>query len=133
MAYLHCARCDLQIKIQTPPLHIDNCPRCLAGTATISPMTLSSSVSPPVARDPERLGHADDRQETFVLSLIDSDQHPHHDQSIPLTAINATAHASDAQHPTETPRAGATRRAHQGAMAAAVRALRSHQRPRDTP
>jgi hypothetical protein len=124
MAYLHCARCELQIKIDAPFLHIDNCPRCLTLTGTISPMTLSGSVTPP--------GRAGDRHEPFVLSLIHSDQRPHHDLSLRLTAIDAAAHASDAQHPAQTWRAGATRRADQGAMAAAIRALRSQQRPRDT-
>lgn len=46
MAYLHCARCDLQIKIHAPFLHIENCPRCLVRAATISPMTLSGSCRP---------------------------------------------------------------------------------------
>ena len=89
MAYLHCERCGLQIKIQTALLGIENCPRCLARTATISPMTLSP-------------------------------------------AADRAAQASGVQPAPETRRAAATRRANQGTLAAAIRALRSHDRPRDT-
>jgi Zn finger protein HypA/HybF involved in hydrogenase expression len=35
MAYLHCERCGLQITIQAPFMRIENCPRCLARTATV--------------------------------------------------------------------------------------------------
>lgn len=89
MAYLHCARCGLQIKIHAPFLSIENCPRCLVRTAIVSPMTLSSSSQP-------------------------------------------ATQGSDAQRAPETRRAAATRRANQGVLATAVRALRSQQRPRDT-
>lgn len=43
MAYLNCGRCGLEIKIQAAYLRIENCPRCLARDATLTPMTLSSS------------------------------------------------------------------------------------------
>jgi hypothetical protein len=43
MAYLHCGRCGLEIRIQATYLTIDNCPRCVARNATVVPMRLSSS------------------------------------------------------------------------------------------
>ena len=43
MPYLSCGRCGLQIKIQAAYLRIANCPRCLARTAMIAPMTLSAN------------------------------------------------------------------------------------------
>ena len=100
MAYLHWARCDLQIEIDAPFLHIDYCPRCLVGTATISPMILSGSVTLP--------GRAGDRHEPFVLSLIYSDQRPRHGASMRLTAIDACS----ARQRRSAPRADATRRRH---------------------
>ena len=48
MAYLHCERCGLEIKIQAAFLRVENCPRCLARTATISPLILSSYARTPV-------------------------------------------------------------------------------------
>lgn len=49
MAYLQCGRCGLQIKIQSPYMHIDNCPRCLARSATVSPLVQSAKwISPAV-------------------------------------------------------------------------------------
>lgn len=41
MSYLHCARCGLRVKIQAAFLSIQNCPRCLARTATVTPLVLS--------------------------------------------------------------------------------------------
>lgn len=41
MAYLHCGRCGLQIKIQGTSMRIDHCPRCLARSATVSPLVQS--------------------------------------------------------------------------------------------
>ena len=38
LPYLHCERCGLQIRAQTPFMRVDNCPRCLARTATVSAM-----------------------------------------------------------------------------------------------
>jgi hypothetical protein len=43
MAYLHCGRCGLRVKIQANYLRIDNCPRCLARSGTIAPMTVSAN------------------------------------------------------------------------------------------
>lgn len=42
MAYLNCGRCGLEIRIQAAYLLIRNCPRCLARSATVAPMTLSA-------------------------------------------------------------------------------------------
>jgi hypothetical protein len=50
MAYLHCERCGLQTTIQVPVLRVENCPRCLARSATVSPMTLMSSLRPAIDR-----------------------------------------------------------------------------------
>lgn len=41
MAFLSCGRCGLEIKIQAEYLRIDNCPRCLARNATVTPLALS--------------------------------------------------------------------------------------------
>ena len=41
MAYLNCGRCGLEIKIQAAYLRIDNCPRCLARSAIVAPLTVS--------------------------------------------------------------------------------------------
>lgn len=40
MAVLSCGRCGLQIRIQAAFLRIENCPRCLARSATVAPLTL---------------------------------------------------------------------------------------------
>lgn len=42
MAYLHCGRCGLEIKIQAAQPQTKNCPRCLARSATLAPMTFIS-------------------------------------------------------------------------------------------
>ena len=42
MAYLSCGRCGLEIRIQAAYLLIHNCPRCLARSAIVAPMTLSA-------------------------------------------------------------------------------------------
>jgi hypothetical protein len=42
MACLTCGRCGLEIKIQAAFLRIDNCPRCLARSAIVSPLVLSA-------------------------------------------------------------------------------------------
>lgn len=43
MAYLNCGRCGLEIKVQAAFQRVENCPRCLARTATVMPMVLSTS------------------------------------------------------------------------------------------
>jgi hypothetical protein len=49
MPYLRCGRCGLQFRIQAAYLQIENCPRCLARSATAAPLTLSAHrVSPAV-------------------------------------------------------------------------------------
>jgi hypothetical protein len=40
MPYLYCRRCGLEIKIQAAFLRIENCPRCLARTATSARLAL---------------------------------------------------------------------------------------------
>jgi len=42
MPHLYCGRCGLEIKIQTVYLRIDNCPRCEARSATVTPMVLTA-------------------------------------------------------------------------------------------
>jgi hypothetical protein len=42
MPHLYCGRCGLEIKIQTACLRIDNCPRCEARSATVTPMVLTA-------------------------------------------------------------------------------------------
>jgi hypothetical protein len=49
MSYLLCDRCGLQIKIQATFMHVENCPRCLARTATVSPLVQSAKWSRPAA------------------------------------------------------------------------------------
>ncbi len=49
MPYLHCGRCGLQIRIQAKFMSMDNCPRCLARSATVAPLVRSARwVSPAV-------------------------------------------------------------------------------------
>jgi hypothetical protein len=50
MSHLSCERCGLQIKIRAAFLRIDNCPRCLARSATVAPLALYSGGIHPVAR-----------------------------------------------------------------------------------
>ena len=38
MTYLHCPRCRLAIRSRANYLLLDNCPRCLARAAIVSPM-----------------------------------------------------------------------------------------------
>ena len=42
MAFQSCGRCGLEIKIQAAYLRIENCPRCLARSVSVVPMTLSA-------------------------------------------------------------------------------------------
>ena len=49
MPYLHCGRCGLQIRIQAPFMSVENCPRCLARSATLAPLVRSEKwVTPAV-------------------------------------------------------------------------------------
>ncbi len=43
MAFLNCGRCGLVIKVHAAFSRVDNCPRCLARSATAMPMVLSTS------------------------------------------------------------------------------------------
>jgi hypothetical protein len=49
MAYLNCGRCGLQIRIRADYLRMDNCPRCLARSAIVSPMAVSATHVSPAA------------------------------------------------------------------------------------
>jgi hypothetical protein len=61
LPYLHCGRCGLQIRIQAEYLRVDNCPRCLARTATATAMILSSiRVDPAVGWGPGSVPVPDD-------------------------------------------------------------------------
>ena len=63
MPYLHCGRCGLQIRVQAHFMRIENCPRCLARSATVSPLVHSAKWIRPAAgwASPagERCGDAD--------------------------------------------------------------------------
>lgn len=50
MSYLQCRRCGLQIKIQATILRVENCPRCMARSATASPLVESAHWTSPAAR-----------------------------------------------------------------------------------
>ena len=53
MPYLRCERCALQFKIQAQCMRVENCPRCLARSAVVVPLTLSADrVAPPVGWGP---------------------------------------------------------------------------------
>ncbi len=58
MSYLQCRRCGLQIRNRGTILRVENCPRCLARSATLSPLEETASwVSPALrwgATAPER-------------------------------------------------------------------------------
>ncbi len=43
MAYLNCGRCGLEIRIRASFLKIENCPRCLARAAIVTPLVLSNT------------------------------------------------------------------------------------------
>ncbi len=70
MAFLSCARCGLEISIQVASLRLEDCPRCLARSARVVPLVLSSTpVTPAVgwgSRAPDhrraRPGQAPDAQ-----------------------------------------------------------------------
>jgi hypothetical protein len=49
MSYLRCGRCGLQIRVQAEYLSIDNCPRCLARSALVSPLVRSAKWVSPAA------------------------------------------------------------------------------------
>ncbi|MFP5362644.1 MAG: hypothetical protein ACLGI5_07930 [Thermoleophilia bacterium] len=61
MSYLQCRRCGLQIKIQAPFLRVENCPRCLGRTATVSPLQHSAEWLSPATRS--RSGGRGDRSD----------------------------------------------------------------------
>jgi hypothetical protein len=44
---LHCARCGLKVTIQARFMRIENCPRCLARSLTISPLTFREAGAQP--------------------------------------------------------------------------------------
>jgi hypothetical protein len=52
MSHLYCERCGLRVKIRAAFLHIDNCPRCLARSATVTRLVFSSDAIHPAHRRP---------------------------------------------------------------------------------
>lgn len=50
MSYLQCRRCGLQIRMQTPFQRVENCPRCLGRSATVSPLEQSAQWLSPAMR-----------------------------------------------------------------------------------
>jgi hypothetical protein len=50
---LHCARCGLRITIQAPFMRIENCPRCLARSITVSPLTFHAAEPAESEIDPD--------------------------------------------------------------------------------
>lgn len=49
MEYLRCVRCGLETRPRPARVQIENCPRCLARSATMSPMVRAAeSLGPPV-------------------------------------------------------------------------------------
>ena len=54
MSYLQCRRCGLQIRIQAPFMRVENCPRCLGRTATVSPLEHSAEWMSPATRPRSR-------------------------------------------------------------------------------
>ncbi|MEA2153925.1 MAG: hypothetical protein QOE11_65 [Solirubrobacteraceae bacterium] len=49
MAYLNCGRCGLEIKIRAAFLRLENCPRCLARSAVVSPLVPSTEALTPAS------------------------------------------------------------------------------------
>ena len=45
MEYLKCVRCGLEIRARPARVQIENCPRCLARSATMSPMVPAAEAS----------------------------------------------------------------------------------------
>jgi hypothetical protein len=62
MAYLNCGRCGLEIKIQAAYLRLENCPRCLARAAIVSPMVVSRGALAPAAGWGTPMAHHTDRR-----------------------------------------------------------------------
>ena len=51
---LYCARCGLRTQLTPASLLLENCPRCLARSGTVTPLTVSPSPRPARARpEPE--------------------------------------------------------------------------------
>jgi hypothetical protein len=50
MSYLQCRRCGLQIRNRGTILRVENCPRCLARSATVSPLEETASWVSPTPR-----------------------------------------------------------------------------------
>ena len=42
MKYLKCVRCGLEVRAKPARVQIENCPRCLARAATMSPMVATT-------------------------------------------------------------------------------------------
>ena len=50
MSYLQCSRCGLQIRVQALFRPVENCPRCMGRSATVSPLVQSRDWTSPAAR-----------------------------------------------------------------------------------
>ena len=50
MSYLQCSRCGLQMRVQALFVPVENCPRCLGRSATVSPLVQSADWTSPAAR-----------------------------------------------------------------------------------
>ena len=97
MEYLKCVRCGLDIRPRGARVQIKHCPRCLARSATMSPMVRATEPLRPAVGRGGRTADA------------------------PVAERDLTAAAR---------RAGTSRRASQGVLAAAVREMRSQGRMR---
>jgi hypothetical protein len=97
MEYLKCVRCGLDLRPRPARVQIKHCPRCLARSATMSPLVRAAEPLSPAVGWVDRAADA------------------------------ATAAAEPRANPR---RAGVSRRASQGVLAAAVRDMRSQGRMR---
>jgi len=50
VSYLQCRRCGLQIRNQSTSQRVENCPRCLARSATLSPLVENPAWVSPALR-----------------------------------------------------------------------------------
>ena len=103
MQYLKCVRCGLEIRTRPARVQIENCPRCLARSATMSPMVLTAQALSAAVGWGGR---------TSEGATVESAATPQGDMRAPSRS------------------AGASRRASQAALAASVRNLRFQTRGR---
>ena len=103
MEYLKCVECGLEIRTKPARVQIEHCPRCLARHATKSAMVLTARPLSPA---------------------VGWGEHPSGPSAAMAPGVSPDAPRAAARS------AGASRRASQGALAAAVRNLRSTGRQR---